>query len=133
MSWRPGKISREPGEDVDLLPELELGEDRQAELEDTVRNLKVLHARRDSAPARREEYSGYALQAMQNMSQELRELRSNQAKLLEALRHKASKSKQEAFEKALSEKIEKRLDRLRNIVLFAIAVFGALAGALKGR
>lgn len=58
--------------------------------------------------------------------EEITELRDQVAKLTATIKVKASKTAMDAFAKALTEKIDKRLDNIRNLLLAAVAIIGAL-------
>jgi hypothetical protein len=90
------------------------------ELEDTVRNLKVLGDRNVATVESR----NYQMQAITLLTDELREQRRDLGRVIETLGTKASKGALQKLEGALTAKIDKRVDNLHKLAGLAITMIG---------
>jgi hypothetical protein len=95
-------------------------------IEDTVRNLKVLTER--SHPDT--EWQHYQLQAFRDLTKEVQQLRKDHAKLLEAVKHKASRKEQEEFQRDLTALLDKKV---QNLWRYAVAPLFAIAAFICGK
>jgi hypothetical protein len=96
-------------------------------LDETVRNLKTLRHRAQGD----EEANRWQLQAFEDLRAEVLSLRASHATLVEGLNKKASLSAQRKFEAALTERIDKRIDIIRNVACWAIGVLVVVMGLIK--
>jgi len=100
-------------------------------LEDTMRNLRVLseenlserHGGRQPPPATAE-YRGFELQALQNLTDEVKEIRATVAKLVTTSKLKASKGEFDKHKDELAKQVNGRLDTIRNWAGVAITAIG---------
>lgn len=99
------------------------------DLEDTVRNLRVL---REEPKRRSAEYSNFEMQAIQNLTDELRAVRGQVATLTTTVNTKAGKGYAKLLGETLTKHIDKRLDTIRNWAAVALTVI-AIGLAIKVR
>lgn len=99
-----------------------------SQLEDSTREMRIL-----KDPRRRQtvEYQNLQNQVIGQLTDELREQREVLAKVVEYTKGRASKAKLEVFARELTEKIDKRLDNIRNLVI-ALVMAGFAALGLLG-
>lgn len=113
------------------LPE-DFSETISADIEDTRRDLKALNLREGGSRAERE-LESLRQKLLDQALQEIAELRAVVARHNTAIKDKASKSAQAAFEKGITEKIDKRLDTIRNLMLAAVTIIGAFLAWIKAK
>lgn len=113
------------------LPE-DFSETISADIEDTRRDLRALNMSQGGSRAERE-LESLRQKLLDQALQEIAELRAVVAKHNEAIKGKASKKAQDEFAKALGDKVDKRLDTIRNLTLAAVTIVGAFLAWLKTR
>lgn len=113
-------------DDYEPDPELpEFSETISADIESTRRDLRALNLNEGGSRAERQ-LEQLRQKLLDQALEEITELRDQVAKLTATIKVKASKTAMDAFAKALTEKIDKRLDNIRNLLLAAVAIIGAL-------
>ena len=120
MSYQRAVRTPRPAPDVELFPAFD--ETLTTGLEDTVRNLKVMVERTHQT----EETNRWQLQAFEDLKSEVLALRAAIAALTKEVNRKAFLTAQSRFEKGLTERIDKRLDGLRNAIASMVAVIAVL-------
>jgi hypothetical protein len=121
----PGEYHRPPA------PVVELNEDdfdgsSSLILDETVRNLKVLREHSHSS----EEEARYQFKAISDLTESVKRLESNQAKLVTSLKLKMSKVQAEDFQKALSEAVAKKVDGIFKLVAALGVGFGIILAVI---
>ncbi len=96
-------------------------------LEDTVRNLRILRERSPSD----DEARRWQFKAVDDLTTEVKSLRHELGNLVRALDKKASLMNQAKFEKSLTERLDARVDKIRNIAMWAIGVLLVVDGLIK--
>ena len=97
-----------------------------ADLESTRRDLRALTYREGNQEAER-----LRMKMVDALTAEVAEQRHQLAKVVQTLNIKASKKTFETFSKTLTEKTDKRLDTIRNLVLAAVTVISLLLTWIK--
>jgi hypothetical protein len=123
------RFNRWPPRSELVEPEIfqDFSETLTGELEDTVRNLKVLGDRAGGTVESR----GYQMQAIALLTDELREQRRDLAKVIQTMNTKASRGMLDKMQVDLTLKIDKRLDTIRNWIGIAIAVASVAIALFK--
>ena len=113
-------VRRPPAPDVELYPPFD--ETLTTGLDDTVRQLKVLR----ETSHHDEESARWQLKAFEDLQAEVLALRASMAKIVAELNRKAALAAQARFEKAMTERIDKRLDVWRNVIGCMVALIAVL-------
>lgn len=96
-------------------------------LEDTVRNLRIL---RERSPGD-DEARRWQFKAVDDLTTEVKTLRHELGNLVRALDKKASLINQAKFEQSLTAKLDVRIDKIRNITMWAIGILFVVDGLVK--
>ena len=128
-AWPAPAFDKAGEADPPDLPD-DFSETISADIEDTRRDLKALNLREGGSLAERQ-LESLRQKLLDQALEEIAEIRATVAKHNEAIKGKASKKAQDEFAKALTEKMDKRLDTIRNLVLAAVTIIGALLAWLK--
>lgn len=99
-------------------------------IDDTMRNLRVLDLKGQS---RSVEYQNFHLQATRELTAEVAAMRKELAKAVQTINLKASKGQLDKVSVQLTEKIDQRLDTIRNWAGIGIAVMGIVLTLLKAK
>lgn len=118
----PGEYHKSPKAEIDLYPTFD--ETIVTGIDETVRNLRVISQRSGSD----EEFRQYQLQALKELTTEVKELRKEVAKVISALKTKASKTQFDEWAKAADADYEKRITNVFRLLTF----FGAFLSLLLG-
>ncbi len=122
----PGEYHRPPKAEVELLPDFDQTI-TDGQLDETVRNLRVLREHSHS----HEEEARYQFQAIQNLTDTVKEHRTMLERIIASLKLKQSKVASADFETKLIARIEKRVDNIFKLVA-ALGVIFALILAVIG-
>jgi hypothetical protein len=121
----PGEYHRPPKAAVELYPAFD--ETLTTELDATVRNLKVLRERSHGS----EESERWKIKAFEDLQAEVLALRKAIASIVKELNRKASLANQGKFESTLAERMDKRIDTIRNVACWAIGILVVIMGLIK--
>lgn len=99
-----------------------------ADLESTRRDLRALTYREGNHEA-----EALRMKMVDALTSEVAEQRHQMAKVVQTLNIKASKKALAEFSKTLTEKTDKRLDTIRNLVLAAVTVISLLLMLIKAK
>lgn len=105
-----------------------------AQIEDTRRDLRALNLTEGGTRAERQ-LESLRQQLLDQALAEIKEIRGQVAKHNATIKTKASKEAFDLFAKGLSDKIDRRLDTVRSLVLAAVTIIGiflAWISKLKG-
>lgn len=127
--WPAPHFDKRGQPDPPDLPD-DFAETISADIEDTRRDLRALNLKQGGSRAERE-LESLRQKLLDQALGEIADLRAVVAKHNEAIKGKASKKAMDDFAKSLTEKIEKRLDTIRNLVLAAVTIIGAFLAWLK--
>jgi hypothetical protein len=121
-NWKPTRPSTP---EVDVYPAFDTT--LTSGLGETVRNLKTLRHRALGD----EEANRWQLKAFEDLQQEVMNLRKTVGELVTIINRKASLMAQKKFEAALAERVDKRIDTIRNIACWAIGILVVVMGLIK--
>ena len=122
------RVTRPPArtEPIELYPDFD--ETLTTNVEDTVRNLRILPERERSTP----ESQRWQFKAVADLTEEVKALRHELGNVVRALDKKTSISAQGKFEKAMGERITARLDTMRTTAMWAVGLlFLVVIGIVK--
>jgi heterodisulfide reductase subunit A-like polyferredoxin len=103
-----------------------------ADIESTRRDLRAFNLSEGGSRAERQ-LEALRQKLLDQALEEIAEMRGQVALLTTTMKTKASKAKFELLSKALTEKTDKRLDNIRNLVLAAVAIIGGLVTWIKAK
>jgi hypothetical protein len=96
-------------------------------IEETTQQLRVLRERSHSD----EEAQRWQFKAVTDLTEECKSLRKEMGNLVRALDKKASLMNQAKFEKTLAAAVDARIDKIRNIAMWAIGILLVVDGLIK--
>lgn len=121
----PGEYHRPPRPEVELFPAFD--QTLAGDMDETVRNLRVLTERSGSS----HEEKQWQLKAFDTIEKQTAELRKVIKAMQLVIGRKASLTAQAEFEKALTERIDKRIDTIRSVAMWAIGILVVIMGLIK--
>lgn len=130
-AWPAPAFDKRGAADPPDLPD-DFSETISADIEDTRRDLRALNLNQGGSRAERE-LESLRQKLLDQALEEIAEVRKAVATHNTVLRDKASKKAMAEFSKALNEKVDKRLDTIRNLMLAAVTIIGALVALIKAK